>query len=254
MEVLTRHESFFSSMFSGKYGAEQDPQDGSYFIDRSPQYFDLILEFLRSGEIRSLKKLDKIEKAEFVLEAEYYAIKSLLDILGGAGRMDVDGMTWDPVRKSSGMSLSNGNMTATSGGSCSHKTALGTIGITHGVVSWEVVLNQTADCYSAVGLVGESFNYGSLERVGIAPNSWGLGLYPGSHVDTSDRRIQAPSTCSQGQIIKSIYDADEKTLKISVNEVERANYKNVNLEVAYICVTLCDSQGGGYTLRNVESL
>jgi len=241
-------------MFSGRYGVEQDPYDGSYYIDRSPQYFDLILEFMRSGSIRSLKKLDKLDKADLLVEAEYYAMKPLLDILAGPGKADVDGMTWDPAKRSPGVNLSNNNMTAISGGGCSHKTVLGTIPITCGIVSWEVLLNQTADCYSAVGLVGESFNYTALERVGIAPKSWGLGLYPGSHVDTSDRRIQALSQCQSGHVIKSVYDVDEHTLIMSVNGVERANYKNVDLEVAYICVTVCESQSSGYTLRNVEAL
>jgi len=252
MEVLTRCNSYFSSLFED---AQQDPYDGSYFVDRSPQYFDLVLEFLRYGSIRSIKKLDKDDKAGLLADAEYYALADLVNILSGAGKADVDGMCWDPQKRSSGVTLNDtNNMTAGSNGSCSHKTVLSNIPITCGVVSWEIYLNQTADCYSAAGIVGESFGYGSNDRIGISPNSWGLGFYPGSHCDTSDRRIQATSRLNSGQVVKSIYDADEHTLKMSVDGIERAKYKNVNLENAYLAVTVCCSASGGYTLRNVEAL
>jgi hypothetical protein len=255
VETLTKENSFFSAMFGGKYSAGmQDANDGSYYIDRSPEYFDLVMEYLRTGVVKGLKKLDKEEKLEFLLEAQYYALGGLCFMLEGGGKPDVEGMTWDPEKHSSGCHLSNNNMTLNSSGSCGHKTVLGSIPITHGVVQWEVVLNQTADCYSAVGICGESFNFAANERVGIASNSWGLGIYPGSHVDTSPRRIQAPSQLQSGNVVRSIYDSNEQTLQMFVDNVLRATYTDVNLEVAYICCTICESQNGGYTLRNVEAL
>jgi hypothetical protein len=241
-------------MFSAGGYADQDPNDGSYYIGRSPQFFDLILDYMRSGEVRGLKKLDKIEKAQVLEEVMFYGITELISALGGSGMAEVEGMCWDPNRNSFGINLSNNNMTAVSTGSCSHKTVCGSIPITHGIVAWEVMLNQTADCYSAIGIVGESFNYSANERIGISNNSWGLGLYPGSHCDTSDRRIQASSRLNSNQVVKCIYDADEHTLKITVDSQDVCNYKNVNLEKAYIALTVCESQGGGYTLRNVEAL
>jgi len=163
-------------------------------------------------------------------------------------------MTWDPSKMSPGIQLSNNNMTCVSGDrSCSHKTVLGTIPITHGAIEWEVVVNQYADCYSAVGIVGESFNYNGKVRMGIEENSWALGIYPGSHVESSPRRIQAPSTLSSGQVIKCVYDADEGTLVISVDGTQRASYSSISLDVAYIAFTVCESANGGYTLRNVRS-
>jgi len=210
LEVLTRYDSYFSSMFA--VGHDQpDTMDGSYYIDRSPQYFDLVLEFLRNGELRSGKKLTKEEIPELLAEAEYYGIKEMIASLDGSGKPDVEGMTWDPNRSSPGINLTNNNMTATSQGGCSHKTVCGTIPITHGIVVWEVLLNQQADCYSAVGLVGATFDYQNLAHVGIAENSWGLGLYAGGHVDTSDRRIQV-SLLASGSVVRSVYDADEKNI------------------------------------------
>lgn len=32
---------------SGRFKLEKDEEDGSYFIDRSPEYFEIILDYLR---------------------------------------------------------------------------------------------------------------------------------------------------------------------------------------------------------------
>ena len=49
-------------------------ENGYYFIDRSPKYFESILNFLRTGEIESHACLDM----RFLLkEAEYYGIEGM---------------------------------------------------------------------------------------------------------------------------------------------------------------------------------
>ena len=49
---------------------------GSYFIDRSPKYFESILNFLRTGEIECPGCLDM----KFLLqEAEYYGIEGMVE-------------------------------------------------------------------------------------------------------------------------------------------------------------------------------
>jgi len=259
VELLTREESFFSSMFSGRVVIDKDPFDDSYFVDRSPEYFPMILEFLRTGGIKTVdrKKIDKLDKAALLAEAEFYCMESLVEYLGGARKgkfVDYSEMTWNPAKMSTGINLSNGNLTAVSSGSCSHKTVLGSIPIEKGVCSWEVRLNQIADCYSAVGLVGEKFNYSSLNRMGVDGDSWALGIYPGSHVESSAKRIQVPSRLNSGQVVKGVYDADAGTLKFFVDGVERANFTNVEFEGnAYIALTVCELTQGGYTLQNVGS-
>ena len=56
----------------GRLTAARDPDTGGYFIDRSPKYFESILNFLRTGEIECPCCLD----LKFLLqEAEYYCIK-----------------------------------------------------------------------------------------------------------------------------------------------------------------------------------
>jgi hypothetical protein len=251
VEVLTKEESFFSSMFSGVFDLETDPFDDSYFIDRSPKYFGYILEYCRTGKIKDYKKLPRYDKHGLLAEVEFYGMKSLFEYLGGGGP-DYSEMHWDPRKMSSGITLSNNNMTAVSTGGCSHKTVLGSEPIEGGCISWEVRLNQDADCYSAVGLVGEGFNYQGNATVGSAPNSWGMGMYP--NIATGTYRAQAVNRLRPGQIVKCVYDMDEGTFKISVDGQERGNWSNVVLEKAYICLTVCELQGGGYTLQNVESV
>jgi len=149
------------------------------------------------------------------------------------------------------------NAVCTPSSGCRHKAVLATPGIDQnsGIVAWDIRLEQTADCYSATGICGENFDFSSGDAiVGIAPNSWGLGFYPGSHVSNSPNRIQANSRLNQGQVVRSIYDSDEGTLVQKVDGVERARYTGINLEVAYIILTVCELSNGGYTLVPVEDV
>jgi len=87
VEVLTAEESLFTSMFSGRILVEPDPYDGSFFIDRSPQYFRYILEYLRYAKIRGLKSIDKWVKDGILIEANFYEISGLVDLLGGKKKL-----------------------------------------------------------------------------------------------------------------------------------------------------------------------
>merc|ERR1711978_249399 len=53
-------------------------EDGYYFIDRSPKYFESILNFLRTGEIDAPACLDL---RFLLLEAEYYGIEGMAEKL-----------------------------------------------------------------------------------------------------------------------------------------------------------------------------
>ena len=59
----------------GRSAAARDPDTGAYFIDRSPKYFESILNFLRTGEIECPCCLD----LRFLLqEADYYGIEGIV--------------------------------------------------------------------------------------------------------------------------------------------------------------------------------
>lgn len=66
-------ESFFSGLLSGRMESARD-EKGAYFIDRSPKYFDCILQFLRTGE---LEYSDDINRVQLIKEAEFYGLETM---------------------------------------------------------------------------------------------------------------------------------------------------------------------------------
>ena len=81
--LMSDQNSMLAKMFEsdllGRVAAARDPDSGAYFIDRSPKYFESILNFLRTGEIESPCCLDM----KFLLiEADYYGIEGTVIYLG----------------------------------------------------------------------------------------------------------------------------------------------------------------------------
>ena len=77
--LMSDQNSMLAKMFEsdllGRVAAARDPDTGAYFIDRSPKYFESILNFLRTGEIECPCCLD----LKFLLqEADYYGIEGIV--------------------------------------------------------------------------------------------------------------------------------------------------------------------------------
>ena len=74
--LMSDQNSMLAKMFEsdqlGRVAAAKDPDSGAYFIDRSANYFESILNFLRTGEIECHSGLDL---KFLLLEAEYYCIE-----------------------------------------------------------------------------------------------------------------------------------------------------------------------------------
>jgi len=67
----------FENDLSGRAPATKD-ENGYYFIDRSPKYFESILNFLRTGEVDAPSCID----LKFLLkESEYYGIEGMAEKL-----------------------------------------------------------------------------------------------------------------------------------------------------------------------------
>jgi phosphotransferase system HPr-like phosphotransfer protein len=98
------HSYFFALLNSGIFlpGA-----DGSYFIDRSPTHFELIIDYLRNGEFskKKLKIITSLELEELIEECDYYLLPIPI-------------MQWDlsPSRKPVNASFSEGNLKITKTG------------------------------------------------------------------------------------------------------------------------------------------
>eukprot|EP01084_Bolivina_argentea_P065673 119714_1 len=76
--TLLKHEDcIFNKMFSGKFLIDRD---GSHFIDRDGTHFMTILNYLRTGHL-FIDLTNDILKKQILLEAQYYQIQPLINIL-----------------------------------------------------------------------------------------------------------------------------------------------------------------------------
>ncbi|CAF1263987.1 unnamed protein product [Rotaria magnacalcarata] len=82
VEVLTREkDTFFTALFSKQWQLERDPDDKSIFIDRNGKIFTYILEYLRTNTVPINVMKDETLLASLMIEAEYFRLMSLLDVL-----------------------------------------------------------------------------------------------------------------------------------------------------------------------------
>ncbi|ORZ15335.1 hypothetical protein BCR42DRAFT_416886 [Absidia repens] len=72
--------SLLAAMFSGKHPIDSD-HEGSYFIDRDPTHFRLVLNYLRDLRISPSVIQDKIIAQELLQEAQFYHIEGLIKLL-----------------------------------------------------------------------------------------------------------------------------------------------------------------------------
>jgi len=71
--TLLRFEgTYFHAMLTSDHW--QPDEDGSYFIDRNPKYFGLILDYLRTGEI-DLQHLESHEITKVEKDFDYFQLK-----------------------------------------------------------------------------------------------------------------------------------------------------------------------------------
>jgi len=76
LNTLKRHpESMLAKMLCTGLGVIRDPTDGSFFIDRSDQYFPHMLRYMREG----LFPLDTDDLHEIALDADFYGLDVLAE-------------------------------------------------------------------------------------------------------------------------------------------------------------------------------
>ncbi|KAM7500008.1 hypothetical protein LguiA_024422 [Lonicera macranthoides] len=78
VDTLTQREpdSMLAAMFSGRHTVFKDSEKGYIFVDRDGKHFRHILNWLRDGEVPTLKDT---EYSELLREAEYYQLLGLID-------------------------------------------------------------------------------------------------------------------------------------------------------------------------------
>ena len=73
--TLTAHSSFFRNALSGRF-ADTNVPDSGYFVDRSPEVFPLLLDYMRSGKL-VCDKSDRELTQKLILEADFYGLDEL---------------------------------------------------------------------------------------------------------------------------------------------------------------------------------
>eukprot|EP01080_Neovahlkampfia_damariscottae_P008903 gene8903-851_t len=78
LETLTQKKgNFFSAMFSGQFNSHPD-DEGEYFIDRDPTYFEIILNHLRYPEKHvDFTHFNARQLKDFQYEVDFYGIETL---------------------------------------------------------------------------------------------------------------------------------------------------------------------------------
>lgn len=69
-------DSYFGALASGRHHLNRE-EDGSIFIDRSPDFFPIILEYLRNGGKYFEAPEDLHDRDQLLLEAEFYSLHSM---------------------------------------------------------------------------------------------------------------------------------------------------------------------------------
>ena len=86
--ILNEPNSIMSQMLNGEMARIVKDDEGAIMIDRSPKYFEPILNYLRTGEIL----IDSDVNKEAVLaEAKYFGIQSFVD------QYEKNDVTWPPI-------------------------------------------------------------------------------------------------------------------------------------------------------------
>ncbi|CAF1464475.1 unnamed protein product [Adineta steineri] len=82
VDTLTRiKDTFFTALLSNQWELERDPVDKSIFIDRNGKIFTYILEYLRTNLVLNNVMKDEILRYSLLIEAEYFRLHTLIDIL-----------------------------------------------------------------------------------------------------------------------------------------------------------------------------
>jgi hypothetical protein len=165
--LLIYPESMLGSMFSGKYKIEKD-EKGYFFIDRDGTHFRYILNFLRSGTL--LMPEDPVVKRELLVEAEFYQIKPLIDLIMHGPQKEVR-FSRELVHKNITLDSTRTIATVSTKGTC--RVIVDTPSISTGKNFWEFRLDklQNPNCI-AIGVTRTTGNLSAY--VGSSKDGWSL--------------------------------------------------------------------------------
>jgi len=152
--------TFFSAMFSGKIKVVAD-KDGSFFIDRDPLVFPMILNFLR-GIFPDFKVLSKKEIFALRNDSQYYELDDLEALIDEVFKRKT--WVWLPESR---CQLKNENKTVTKTGGSTWDCVVMSSEDLSGVVVWEYIFDRVSSDRSgmAVGICRSDTSPGSYSSV-----------------------------------------------------------------------------------------
>jgi len=154
-----------SAMFSGNFSVAPD-EDGTYFIDRNPKFFGMILDYLRKDSI-NISGLSSSELTDLQDEVEFYQIESLLALLKQS--IKTPKIVWSNSHLNS-IKISDSTLTAV-GGSCN--IVLATIPlISSGKHSWKMKVIKPGN-YISIGVALNTIR-NNQGYIGNSPDGWSL--------------------------------------------------------------------------------
>ncbi|CAF2544052.1 unnamed protein product [Rotaria sp. Silwood2] len=117
IETLTKEECLFTKMFNGRFDLRE--HQGATFIDRDPTHFRILLNYLRTNTFIEPKSAQ--DRAELLLEAEYYQITSLIKQLKNetvTTMIVVEKLLFDSTLHHPQVVISEAGLSANYGGGC----------------------------------------------------------------------------------------------------------------------------------------
>ncbi|KAH7825254.1 putative BTB/POZ domain-containing protein KCTD8/12/16 [Monocercomonoides exilis] len=217
--LMKQETSLLAQMISGKKQVVRD-KDGRIFLDRNPEMFSMILEFLRTDSL----------PVAFISPAEEKTFHSELDFFSLGPSTVPFVAVWNPHLKSKGLELrDDGKTVEVVGEDGDHTIIIGDRKITSGVVSITVqVVIPRPNRYSFGVLpdIPPHFNRGFGYKNGVL--GWGLHDHTGSLGIFCQTQLVAPSTLgySTGDLVTLTVDVDRGNLFFKVNGIRCAELLN----------------------------
>jgi len=212
--TLKSHHSYFEKLFTGRIPLVKD-EKGNFFIDRNPNYFEYVLEFLRDGDI--VWPTDKFLTQKIKREFEYFNLVRV---------NQKRTFHFDTEKKSPLITLTDSPMTAKKNADapagCS--IVLGDTEFADGIWQWQVKLTNCS-YWGAFGICNkaitslEGFNYSSTPCICTDGNAYMMSpafITALTNLDVIDFEFNADTKVFTTEI-------QSKNLKCTAN----INYVNV---------------------------
>jgi len=212
--LLSHTDSYFYGLLSS--GHWQPDEDGSYFIDRNPKYFSVILDYMRGGKI-NLKSWNKGDVKRLQEDLDYYQIQ----VPGLENQKQLD-ITFANNMKQAIITRS-------------YVINKGTL-LERGKFRWQVRIDKVASS-TDVGVVSPQ-HISHFNRQ--TKTAWGL-REDGSVPYQAQKAVEF----KDGNVIGFILDLDARTLQIAVNN--RHCYTHIDV-VSPVQVAFCGNVSASATI------